>query len=200
VGTVKSINGTMHFLYYRECPAGSANRQYTWVPLVRDPVDLANLAFDQVKQRLPKPRAGFAPPAANGVVQIGTWFWTTSATWKPVSATAYIPGLSATVTATPTRLRFNPGDGSWGTGEVSCPGPGPVWTPAVGDEAASPCMYTFRHASSLSPSGTWNTTLTIDWDVRFTASTGASRSMGQLRTSASAPLRVGEIQAVLTNG
>jgi hypothetical protein len=161
---------------------------------------LANLAFDQVKQRLPKPRAGFAPPAANGVVQIGTWFWTTSATWKPVSATAYIPGLSATVTATPTRLRFNPGDGSWGTGEVSCPGPGPVWTPAVGDEAASPCMYTFRHASSLSPSGTWNTTLTIDWDVRFTASTGASRSMGQLRTSASAPLRVGEIQAVLTNG
>jgi hypothetical protein len=199
-GSLRMIDGKPHHLYMRECPAGSGNRQYTWVPLVRDPVDLATLAFDEVKRRLPAPTPGFAPPSTDAVVQVGTWFWTAPGTWSPVSATAYVPGLSATVTATPTRLRFSPGDGSFGTGDVVCNGPGQAWTTADGDDAVSPCQYTYRHSSALASSGRWAASLAIDWAVRFTSSAGASRSLGSLTTTRQVPMRVGEIQAIVTKG
>jgi hypothetical protein len=193
-GGVKVIGGKQYVLYSRVC--GSAV-QYAWVPLVRDPADLAKMAYDQVVKKLPKPKATFAPPAANGVVQVGAWFWTDPSTWKPVTATASIPGLSATVTAVPATLTMDPGDGKYGTGPVTCTGPGKVWTPADGDDGVSPCQYTYRHSSSLSRTGTWKATLSIGWKVSFNASTGQSRPLDSLTTSRSYDLQVGEIQALV---
>lgn len=183
--------------YVRTCTDafGQVQSELTWVPDQQTPEQLAQVAYDKVVRQLPRPSPGFAPPAGKGVVQVGTWFW--SGTWAPVFATASIPGLSATVTAVPVSLTFDPGDGRLGTGAVTCAGPGRVWTPADGDEAVSACQYTYRHSSAMSPSGMWRTNLTITWSVAFTASNGAGSDLGQLTTSTATDLRVGEIQAVV---
>jgi hypothetical protein len=196
-GGLSVINGKQYVLYSRVC---GSKVQYAWVPLVRDPAELARLAYDEMVRKLPKPKVTFAPPATDGVVQVGTWFWTDPATWRPVTATASIPGLSATVTATPTTLAFDLGDGKYGTGKVTCTGPGQAWTPADGDEAVSPCQYTYRHSSSMSRTGAWKATVSIGWTVAFRASNGASRALDALTTSRSYNLQVGEIQALVVDG
>jgi hypothetical protein len=171
--------------------------QTVYVPLIQSPKDLATSAYDLAKKQVPKPSASFAPATSQGIVQVGTWFWVTGASWQPVTARASIPGLTTTVTATPVTLRFSPGDGKYGTGDVSCTGPGPVWTAPAGDETPSPCQYTYHHASSLSRSGTWPASVSIDWDVRWTATSGEGGSLGSLTTTSAYAMRVGELEAVV---
>jgi hypothetical protein len=59
-------------------------------------------------------------------------------------------------------------------------------------------MYTYRHASSLSPTGTWNATTTVDWTVGYTVSDGTTGTLGTLTTRSSEAITVGEIQALVT--
>jgi len=196
--TFRVINGINYELYLRSCPAdGTGTTQYAWVPLARSGRDVATLALDLVKRRLPAPVARFAPAPDRNVTQVGTWFWTEPQSWRPVSATASVPGLSATVTATPTRLRFSPGDGTYGTGDVSCTGPGTPFKAEYGDDMASACMYTYHHSSSLSATGTWAAALSIDWTVTFSATDGSRGNLGQLTTTTRRSIRVEEIEAVL---
>jgi hypothetical protein len=193
------IDEVVYHAFTRSCTDayGFVQTENTWVADRQTPEQLAQLAYDEVVRQLPRPQPGFAPPPANGVVQVGTWFWADAGSWRPVSATAAIPDLSSTVTAVPVALTFDPGDGGLGSGAVTCAGPGPVWTTSIGDEAVSPCQYTYRHSSAMSPSGTWHTSMTVTWDVSFSASNGASASLGQLTTSSSTDLQVGELQAVI---
>ena len=191
---IRDFDGVTNFLYFRECTDGTLDP--VWVPQLSGR-DLATLASDEIHKRLPVPTVGLAPAADRGVVQVGTWIWTDPATWQPVTATASIPGLAATVTARPLRLRFDPGDGVYGTGPITCDGPGQEWRPEYGDERPSSCMYTYRHASSLAPSGRWSASMSIDWAVTFAVSDGSSGSLGTLTTSASRALAVGEVEALV---
>jgi hypothetical protein len=192
------IDGVVHHLFIRNCPdgAGVVRPEVAWVPQV-SVAELRAQAYDSVTRQLPAPQASFAPPAGKAVAQVGTWFWVGAAQWQPVTATAAVPGLSATVTAVPVALRLDPGDGPHGTGPVSCGGPGQVWTAADGDDAVSACQYTYRHSSALSPTGTWRASVSIDWQVTFTASDGSASDLGRLVTSTPYELRVGELQAVV---
>ena len=98
------------------------------------------------------------------------------------------------------RLAFEPGDGGWGTGPVTCTGPGSVWTARLGDDAVSPsgCEYTYLHSSARAANGTsFAARISIVWDVSWRSSTGAGGHSGQLRTSAVRGLTVGEIEALV---
>ena len=71
---------------------------------------LAALARADLPLVHPAPK--FSP--RNGVPQITglrTWMWIDPDDWQPRSATAAIPGLSATVTATPQRMEWHMGQG-----------------------------------------------------------------------------------------
>lgn len=191
-----TFEGTTYYLNFRICTDGTATP--VWIPQL-SARDLAGLARDDVRRQLPNPSIGLAPAAERGVVHLGTWVWTTTP-WRPVTATATIPGLAATVTATPTRLRFDPGDGSKGTGPLTCTGPGQPWQPVDGDDTPSACMYTYGHASSLHPTGRWPATLSIDWAVSYAATDGTSGGLGTITTATAQPVTVGEIQALVTAG
>lgn len=77
----------------------------------------ASIAYDLI----PAPFGEFAPPARQGLINIGTWFWVSPLVWQPKSVTAWVPSpigpIVVTTTATPYRLIFDPGDGVFGSGK-----------------------------------------------------------------------------------
>ena len=122
-----------------------------------------------------------------------------------MSVTAWIATPSgvlwSTTTATPASLLFDPGDAAWGTGPVTCSGPGTPWTTDRGATATSPdgCDYTYRHSSVRGPDGsTFPSVTTIVWSGSWTSSTGAGGVIGPIRTWTGVPVTVREIQAVGT--
>jgi hypothetical protein len=114
--------------------------------------------------------------------------------WQPVSATATVQGLSATVTATPTRLSLRTGDQPGG---ASCVGPGRLWSPGMAEPAVPPaCSYTYQDASTVAPNGkNWPAQLSIRWHVSWTATNGAGADLDDLTTATGYAIPVREIQA-----
>jgi hypothetical protein len=159
------------------------------------PRELADNAYETVRDRLPLPRGVFSPELGDAVVHLPLWFAVPDGQWTPVAASASIPGLTAVVTATPVQLVFEAGDGS---SPVACAGPGPKFRPGMREPASPPaCSFTYRDASSVAPGGrAWPASLSIRWQVTWSASTGAGGSLGGLTTTAAYGVPVGEIQAI----
>jgi hypothetical protein len=194
---VRTTGGVTYQLFDRVCPKGTTLH---WIPRL-PPSSLAEHAADLLRSRLPLPRPGFAPSPDRTVVQVGVWFWTDPAVWRPVSVTAWVPTptgtLWATTTARPTRLTLDPGDGDLGTGLVTCSGPGRIWQPADGDSSASPCSYTYAHASAVHTAGRFPARVAIEWQISWTSSTGAGGALADHTTWADQPVTVSEIQALV---
>jgi hypothetical protein len=82
-------------------------------PAIVTTATLAQQAFDSIA--FPHPSGHRSPSEAqdyNGYpftyVGLWTYYWTDPATWRPLTATASAAGLTATVTATPKSLSFDP--------------------------------------------------------------------------------------------
>ena len=134
-------------------------------PTVSTPATLAQTAFKQL---------AFLPPVfhrspdetktINGLpyswVNLWTFFWTSPASWQPMSKTARAGALWATVTATPTTLTYTAGDG----GSAVCPGPGRPWVASDGFDPPShgACGYRYadysRHPLTVTLTQTWSIT------------------------------------------
>jgi hypothetical protein len=195
---LRTTGGVTYQMFDRVCPTGTTLH---WIPRLT-PSSLAEHAADLLRARLPLPRPGFAPAADRTVVRVGTWFWTDPRVWRPVSITAWVPTptgpLWATTTALPTRLVLDPGDGPLGAGPVACSGPGRIWQPTDGDSSASPCSYTYVHASAVHPSGRFPARVAIEWQISWMSSTGAGGPLAGHTTWAGQPVTVAEIQALVT--
>lgn len=159
----------------------------------------AGLAQEAVKTIVfPKPSGERSPSPARlyqgfpfTYVNLWTFFWTSRSTWKTLTATASAAGLSATVTAKPVELDFDPGDGSPG---VSCPGPGRPWVPSDGNGAPTDgaCAYQYARATP----GPITSTQTIVWKITWKGTGGSSGEISSLSTSVSGQLQVLQIQTV----
>lgn len=197
----KVVDGIRYRLYERIGPDG---RSLVWVPIVEGS-QLARQAAVQVRSLLPKPQLRMAPPADAGVVKVGTWLWLDSSNWVPVSVYAWVPTdagpIWARTTATPVGLLFSTQDDATpsGTrrGSVSCLGPGQVWQPSNGDEAASSCMYTYRHASTGRPNGVFTATIAVRWRVAWTSNVGSGGSLPNEVIAVPVSVRVDELQALV---
>jgi hypothetical protein len=159
------------------------------------PAQLAQDAFASLT--MPAPRLYRSPSEANRDagqpytwVNIWTWFWTSPATWQPLSKTASLGGVWATVTVKPTSMTFNPGNGE---GAVTCTGPGRAWT--QGDGGAAPaaggCGFRYRKASSSVTS-----TLTMHWAASWVGSGGAAGNLAANDTQATSTFKVEQMQVV----
>jgi hypothetical protein len=124
-------------------------------------------------------------------VNLYTFFWTSGASWRTLSATASAGGVSATVTATPVELVFDPGNGD---AAVSCDGPGRPWTPADGNGAPTggACAYRYMKVTT-SPI---TSTQTIVWKITWVGAGGTAGEIPSLSTSTSGRLQVLQIQVV----
>ena len=136
-----------------------------------------------------------ARPPADGKLfaRIPTWLWVDETWWKPYSATASVGGVSATVVATPVRATWSTGDGE----RVVCDGPGVAWRRGL-PESASRCTHEYTRSSAARPGGTFDLAVSVGFEVTWSSSTGAGGRLLPLTRTATRPVQVGEIQAVIT--
>jgi hypothetical protein len=133
-------------------------------------------------------------PAGDQLVQLPTWLSLDPASWRPQSATATVPGVSVTATATPTKAVWSMGDGNL----VVCHGSGTPWAPETDPKTASPdCGYTYRHSSATGTGGVFTVSVTISWDVTW-AGAGQRGTVPGLTTTGAVRVRVAESQAVIS--
>ncbi|WP_185734670.1 hypothetical protein [Micromonospora globispora] len=174
---------------------GVGSQQVVWLAdgQVADPEALARVAVSRL--RLPAPAIRRNPSAAAGVLaQLPVWWWVDPSTWGRRSATASVPGMSVTATATPVRVVWRPGDG---TGDVVCEGPGIPWHPGGEPKAASSCGHTYRVSSAGAPGNAFTLTATVTWSVSWSGG-GRGATVPPLTTTGSVRLPVAESQATVT--
>jgi hypothetical protein len=167
-------------------------------PPVVTPAGLAEQAYKTI--RFPEP-SGDRSPSQNQLYRgypftytgLWTYWWTSAGTWKPLSATASAAGFTATVTARPVALVYDPGDGA---AAVTCSGPGRPWEQSDGNNPPSDgaCGYQYHQVTS-SPI---TSTQSIIWKITWTGTGGSAGEIPQLATSTSGQLNVMQIQTVVT--
>lgn len=157
-----------------------------------DPWALAREAVSRL--RLPAPAIRANPdPAADLLVRVPVWLWVDASTWGPRSATASVPGMSVTATATPVRVTWSYGDGS---PDRTCAGPGTPWRSGTDPRAASPtCGHTYLSTSAGAPGNSFVLRATVSWSVSWSGG-GQSGTVPGLTTMSAVPVRVAQSQAI----
>lgn len=198
-------NGVMQWMvrprmggeFWRECRQISTGQLSRWLvdpeatpgPVAAELV--AHHALGQVELDLPE--VATSPPRGSDTMLVGVpvWFWVTDA--EPVSATAAVPGLSATLTATPVRFHGSASPlGERGRPEsFDCAGAGEAWVRGVhGGREASDCSITFDWNDS------YQVDATVDWELTWEASNGESGTLPAVQRTSSFTIRVWQAQAV----
>jgi hypothetical protein len=186
--------------YLFECRDGSGVVVYRELT-VYDPLDPAGgvLAAQRAAQiavaqlRVPDPVVRTSPPETSALlVGLATWLWIHN--WEPQSASATLAGLTATVTATPTAVRFDTGDGA----TVACRDGGVPYDPSRPPDAqSSGCTHVYTRRSTIDdPAGTYTLTATVTYDVTWYATNGQTGRLDPLTRTASIPVKVVESQPV----
>jgi hypothetical protein len=152
---------------------------------------LAQEAVSRLDLPTPAIRLSPALPAPQ-IVFLPMWVWLDADSWDSRSATASVPGLSVTATATAQKLVLSPGDGA----TVICNGRGTEWTAGTDPAAASTCGHTY---TTLPPRGVFTLRATVTWSVAW-AGGGATGTVPDLTTTAAVDLEVREVGALNTDG
>lgn len=188
-------NGVIYNLWRRTCDGLSTLFE---VPETRPSDLLPQLINDLKSRRLPDPAPAFPMLDLEfgwAYVKTPVDFRVEGSSWQPVSVTAAIGPVWATVSAEPRSLTFDPGDGS---GRVSCAGDGPV----AGYDAAVPgvCSYTYVNASSTSRYDGYHflTEFSMEWSISWTSSTGQGGPLASYSTTSTAELAVAEVKGIVT--
>ena len=138
--------------------------------------------------------APFGDDDAPLITQMPTYLWVDPAVWQPRSATTPpVFGVTATVTATPSRVVFDNSAGD----QVDCGanlGP-PYDFGRADDEQHSDCTLTFRHTSAVQD---WTLSSTVWWTVTYACSAQCGTgTLPPFVVRNTRPVRVAELQAVL---
>jgi hypothetical protein len=146
--------------------------------------DLA--AAGHAELRLPLPHVRTSPPRT-GVQLTGVpvWFWLERP--EPVSVTASVPGLSATLTATARTTRYEISDGT----ALRCPDFGTPFRPDLPAEGQrSTCRHPFDERGPVEVSAT------VDWGLAWSATDGTSGTLPPIARTERFRLDIEEAQAV----
>ncbi len=169
-------------------------------PVTPSPAQVARRARSQL--RLPNVRIR-TNPSDEQLVNLPTWLWVARRAWRPVSATASVPGVSVTAVARPSKVVWKLGDGR----SVTCRGPGTPYAAdargkrrAWGPGGSSPdCGHTYRSSSAGQPGNAYAVSVTVHWTVSWSGA-GESGVFPGMTTTANARFRVAESQALNSEG
>ena len=186
---INPATGETSTVYFRIC---DTRYQFVYIG-PHSPTDIARVAYQQVAALVPQPEAAFSPPIDKMIVNFQTWLAVTPQ--PPITATAAIPGLSATVTAQPTSIEWATGSHVPGdTDLITCQ---PWGSTSLAKDG---CAWTPTYPSVAKVTGTtdlrYHGTVTIIWQVSWQASNGANGSLGELRTTTPIAMGVQEIQTI----
>lgn len=155
-------------------------------------VDVEAVAYEaRASLSIAEPQVEMSPSAdAPVLVQVPVWMWIPSDDWDSESATASVPGGSVTVTATPSSVSWDMGDGT----TVECDGPGTAYNPGVHDpsEPSPDCGHTYTST------GEREVVAQISWEVEWTSTDDEGGTLPALTTESSAQVRVIESSGVVT--
>ena len=151
---------------------------------------LASDAWDV--SRIPLPDINLNPSEERDqVVHVATWMWVEQ--WAPISASASAGGVTVTVTAVPSHVEWDMGDGT----VVTCRGPGtPYDERKRAEEQRTDCSHTYEKSSASQPDARYGIDATSYWHVTWVSSNGESGDLGTVGRTNSIRVRVAEIQAV----
>lgn len=179
--------------YYVACTINGtprAGRFFQYTP-GEAPIDARLLALEAVDTlTIAFPSPSTSPPADfQQLVGLRTWMWIDEVGFEPISATASIPGLSVTATASPTQVVWDMGDGSEA---VVCDSPGtPYDTALADDQQSTDCSHLFQVA------GDYTAHATVTWTTEWSATNGAGGTLPGIERSTTFGLDVIERQAVI---
>lgn len=140
----------------------------------------------QAELRLPLPRVLTSPPrTGTQLTGVPVWFWMPRP--APVSVTASVPGLSATLTATPRTSRYELSDGT----VLRCADFG---TPFRRDLPAEAQRSTCRHP--FDARGPAEVIASVDWSLAWTATDGTRGTLPPVARTERFTLDLEEAQAV----
>lgn len=150
---------------------------------------------------LPSPRVS----PSETVVGVETWLWVDDSYWQAGVATDATPsGQVVEVAARPREVIWDLDEGS-----RTCVGPGIPWseTAQAAFESQSPlsrgngnpaCTYVFVHSSTTQSDDVYEASVTVVWEFSWSVG-GLDRGVfGSVELTESWPLRVGEVQALIT--
>lgn len=154
---------------------------------------LARSALSRVPYTIP---AAQMAPAVDGeqITGLPTWLWLDPTSWQSVEAEAGVPGVSVTVTASPTRTVWDMGDGT----TVECAGSGVPWDAAGPDSQQTDCSHVYQDVSAGESGGRYEGSVTVMWSVAWEASTGEEGTFPEGSSSSPFSVLVTEMQAVVT--
>jgi hypothetical protein len=186
---INPATGEVSTVYFRVC---DGRYQFVYVG-THTAIDIAGVAYEKVAALVPRPEATFSPPLDKMIVNFETWLGVTPS--APITATASIPGLSATVTAEATDIEWSTGSHVVGdTTLISCRPWGST------SSAQDGCAWTPAYPSVAKVTGTadqrYHGSVTIVWQVSWQATNGTSGSLGALRTTSPVAMGVQEIQTI----
>lgn len=152
------------------------------------PPALAALAIDEALARIGVHSLQTSPESPS-LVGLDTWYWAVRQDGSDIGAvteSAGVPGTTVTVTASPSNLLIDPGDGS---SAITCTGFGTPYQPGV----ESDCATTYNTAGNWTVTSTlmWTGTYMVDNDGPFQVTTPIARV-------ATLNLAVQEAQAINT--
>jgi hypothetical protein len=166
-----------------------------------NPAKLAQSAYGLLN--LPKPSIGRSPPPESSDPRFGgqaftwvnfwTFYWTSPKSWRPMSKTVAAGGVSATATAKPVSLTFDPGDGN---SPVTCAGPGRPWTESDANDAPTDGACAYMYTRVTDGDTPLTSTVSIQWDVTWTGNRGETGTLPVLQTQATSQFIVEQIQTV----
>lgn len=168
------------------------------VPAAAAPVDAPRLAERALNQvNLPKPTLNTSPAdPVKALVGLETWLWVPQDQWQTLTASASAGGATVTVTAEPIQVRWDMGEDT-----VNCAGPGREWRKGLGQNATTPCSYTYKKTSVREPGKKHNVSTTIRYRVPWTCEGDCNQDGGDLGTldsaTSTAELEVSERQSVV---
>jgi hypothetical protein len=156
------------------------------------PAQLAEQADQEL--RLPTPSIELSP-SGQQLVNLPTWLSLGSGSWGAQSASAAVPGVTVTATATPQSVSWSLGDGH----TVTCDGPGTSYTASENPGAPSPtCGFTYRTSSAGQVGAMFTATATVRWSVIW-AGAGQGGTFADLTTTSMVRVPVAESEALNTN-
>ena len=183
-------DGTGEPFIWRTCIRIDTGQEEAWA------VDIADAAAEDptaglVEQAMATiviavPDVDLSPPHG-GIQLVGVPVWVWSNNHHPVSVTASIPTLSATLTATPGNIQVDLGDGT----KFTCRGGGVRY-----DRNASHKGQRTDCSEAYERHGQRNLTVTVVWSLDWWATNGQSGTLPAVTRTTTLPLNIQQAQAV----
>jgi hypothetical protein len=139
------------------------------------------------------PLAGSGSPAA-ALVGLPEWFWVQPAGCYVKPLKASVPGVLVTVTAVPSSLLINLGDGL----TLTCPGLGTAYIPNLAKQT-SDCTHRYMTPSAGQPGNVYVVSVGVIWTATWTATTGGGGALPSITTTATMTLPVCAARALVTS-